>query len=228
LEKIVGIIVGAGKSKRFGNDKLLENLEGKPIIYYSINTLGKIAEIDEIILVAREENIPWLEEKLIEWDFNKVSMIVAGGEERQESVYNGLKSINGLCEFVLIHDAARPLVSSEKVKGLINFCIKNRVGGVLGTPVKDTIKLVDEHKKIKSTLERNKLWSIRTPQMFPYSWIIEAHERARRDNFLGTDDAVLLERLGYSVYIVEDDFFNIKLTTKEDLLWMEWWLQKSE
>lgn len=228
MEEIVGILVAAGKSKRFGEDKLLVSLKGKPIVYYSLKKLDTVEEINRIILVVRENMVDYFSKLLLCWDIKKPIKIVIGGEERQESVYNALKSIDFLCNYVLIHDAARPFVSLSKIKALVDFCLKNRVSAVLGIPVKDTIKMVNENREILKTLDRNKLWLIQTPQMFPYEVIMMAHEKAIKDGFFGTDDSVLVERLNIPVYVIEGDSLNIKITTKEDLLWIEGISQRLE
>lgn len=229
MEKIVGIVVAAGKSKRFGEDKLLINIKGMPMVYYSLKKLNDIKDIDKIILVVRNEMLEYYKEKIKEWKLEKVYKIVLGGEERQDSVYNALKSIDFHCDYVLIHDAARPFVSIKKIEELIRFCIEKSLSAILGIPVKDTIKVVDNTtKRVMETLSRSKLWIIQTPQMFPFEIIKEAHKKAREENFVGTDDASLVERLGVPVYVIEGEAFNIKITTKDDLLWMEGILSKLE
>lgn len=221
MEKIVGIIVAGGKSIRFGDDKLLVEIKDKSLIYYSLRAFDRIKRISELILVVREDKMNFYQEKIKEWNLSKKIKLVVGGKERQHSVYNGIRSIEEPCEYVIIHDAARPFVKIENIEKLIDFCIERKTSGILGIPSKDTIKLVDENGKVEATLERRKVWLIQTPQMFPYNLLLEAHNKAIQDGFLGTDDAVLLERLGYPVYVVEGDPFNIKITTKEDLVWID-------
>lgn len=228
MEKIVGIIVGAGKSKRFGEDKLFINLKNRPVIYYSLKRIDEVEEIGEIILVVREGKVDFFRNLLLEWNIKKVSEIVVGGEERQNSVYNALKVIESSCDYVLIHDAARPFISINKIKELISFCVKEKTSVILGIPLKDTVKIVNEYKRVVETLDRSKLWLIQTPQIFPYEIICKAHEKALEDGFIGTDDAVLVERLNMPVYVLEGDPWNIKITTKEDLIWIEGILSKLE
>lgn len=228
MEEIVGIIVAAGRSRRFGEDKLLINLKGQPIVYYSIKKIDLIEKISRLILVVREEMVDNFGKMLSKWDIKKPIKIVVGGEERQNSVHNALRSIDFLCNYVLIHDAARPFVSLSKVKSLIDFCLKNRVSAVLGIPIKDTVKEISENKEVIKTLDRNKLWLIQTPQMFPYEIIMKAYDKAMRDGFVGTDDAVLVERISVPVYVVDGDPLNIKITTKEDLIWIEGISQRLE
>lgn len=217
--------MAAGRSKRFGSeDKLLQDIMGRPVIYYPLLVLENTEEINDIILVSDKEKKDLLENSIREWGLKKVKNIVEGGEERQDSVYNALKSVSSY-DFVLIHDSARPLISERLVKRVIKEGIEKKAV-VTGLPIKDTIKLVDSCGKIIETLPRERLWQIQTPQFFDFQLILEAHERARKDNFYGTDDGVLVERLNFSVYIVEGEPWNIKITTKEDLELIRWWKQK--
>jgi 2-C-methyl-D-erythritol 4-phosphate cytidylyltransferase len=216
FEKIIGIILAAGKSKRFGNeDKLLQDLDGKPVIYYSLLTFEEIDEISSILLVSDRKKLELLRDLIEKWRFKKVENIIEGGEERQDSVYNALKFISS-CDFVLIHDSARPLVSKNLIKKLIMEGKEKKVV-ITGIPVKDTIKLINTDGKVERTLPRDKLWQIQTPQFFEFSLILSAYEKAMTERFYGTDDSVLVERLGIPVYIIEGEPWNIKITTKDDL-----------
>lgn len=224
-KRILGILLAAGKSKRFGvEDKLLQDLLGKPVIYYPLLVLENVEEINDIILVSDKEKRDLLRDFIGKWGFKKVKNIVEGGKERQDSVYNALKSVSSY-DFVLIHDSARPLASEELVKRVIKEGLRKKAV-VTGLPVKDTIKLVDSCGKVKETLPRERLWQIQTPQFFEFQLILEAHEKARKDNFYGTDDSVLVERLNFPVYVIEGEPWNIKITTKEDLEVIRWWKQK--
>ncbi|MGB9857270.1 MAG: 2-C-methyl-D-erythritol 4-phosphate cytidylyltransferase [Dictyoglomaceae bacterium] len=224
-KRILGILLAAGKSKRFGGeDKLLQDLLGKPVIYYPLLALENVEEISDIILVSDKEKRDLLRDFIGKWGFKKVKNIVEGGKERQDSVYNALKSVSSY-DFVLIHDSARPLASEELVKRVIKEGLRKKAV-VTGLPVKDTIKLVDSSGKVKETLPRERLWQIQTPQFFEFQLILEAHEKARKDNFYGTDDSILVERLNFPVYVIEGEPWNIKITTKEDLEVIRWWKQK--
>ncbi len=141
--------------------------------------------------------------------------IVAGGRDRQESVWNGLAALSGNVSVVLVHDAVRPFITS----GLIDSCIREaaRAGAAtVARPVKETVKAVESGVVIE-TLDRSRLWIIQTPQAFRADLLVRAHEEARRDGFLGTDDCMLVERLGYPVHIIEGDDMNFKITTPADL-----------
>lgn len=177
--------------------------------------------INEIILVLNEQDILFCRSNIVEYySFNKVKFLVAGGSERQYSVFNGLREVSSKCEVVLIHDGARPFIREE--------CIINSIksaweygASCAAVPVKDTIKSADANGFISETLERSTLWSIQTPQTFRYEIIMDAHRKALEDGFTGTDDAVLVERQNFKVKLVMGGYDNIKITTIEDLVMAE-------
>lgn len=222
------IIVAAGSSTRMsetGNKQFIEIL-GKPILAYTIETFENCELIDEIIIVTREEDIVCCSNVVVQpYEFNKVKKIIAGGSERQYSVYNGLKEVSDKCNVVVIHDGARPLVEIDEIEKTIFECLEHKAVTV-GVKVKDTIKVVNKNGIIVDTPDRDTLWSIQTPQTFAYDIIVKAHEKALEDGFIGTDDAILVERLGYSVKVVEGNYKNIKITTREDLDIIKYFIEK--
>ena len=216
--KTVAIVVGGGKGTRIkGNlPKQFLMLEGKPIVAHAIEKFEKCELIDEIILVVPEDYLGYSTQKVVDkFGFRKADKIVPGGEERQDSVYAGLKACPAGTSIVVIHDAVRPLISFDKIAASVRLCAEKKAV-VLAVPPKDTIKR-GENGLIVTTLDRSKLWLIQTPQVFDYGLILEAHEKAREEGFAGTDDSVLVERLGKEVTILEGDYSNIKITTEEDL-----------
>lgn len=209
---VVLAAAGMGKRMRSTEPKQFIDLEGKPVLYHSVGVFHRIPEIEEIIVVASADDIPRTKEILR--DFPNLQ-VVAGGRERQESVYYGLKALNR-CNYVLIHDAARPFVSVDLVYELMRQV--ERLDAVIpAVPVKDTIKMVDDKREVISTPPRESLWAVQTPQAFRHSAILAAHLRAQDERFLGTDDAMLMEWLGEKVTVIEGEYTNIKLTTPEDL-----------
>ena len=140
-----------------------------------------------------------------------------GGEERQQSVYNGIKHVD--TDIVLVHDGARPFIHEELIHQLTEATLLH-AGAVVAVPVKDTIKRVQDQSVVE-TMERSSLWAVQTPQAFRLSILLKAHQEAENDQFLGTDDASLLERIGQQVVIIEGDYDNIKITTPEDLYFAE-------
>jgi len=214
----VAIIVAAGRSSRMklGQSKQYLPLLGKPVLAHTLFAFEKCLIIDEVILVVNQDDMEFCRNEVVEkYNFRKVSKIVKGGKERQDSVYNGLCLVSPLAETVLIHDGARPLVTSKIIDEAVLF-LKDFDGVVVGIPVKDTIKVVED-SIIKGTSSREKLWMAQTPQVFVSSILRKAYEKAKSDNFYGTDDSVLLERMGYKVKIIMGSCENIKITTQDDL-----------
>ncbi len=208
---IKAIIPAGGSSSRYkGKNKLLEVLANKPVIMHSIDLFSQMEEIEEIIIPASLGLIPILENMTKEY---KNIKIIQGGKNRQESVYNALSAIEE-CDFVLIHDAARPLIKKETILKTIEQ-VKEQKAVTVAVKTIDTIKVVDEDLKIIKTLKRDNLWNIQTPQAFEYKLILKAHEDLKGESF--TDDAGLIEFLGGSVFIVEGEYSNFKITTIEDL-----------
>lgn len=208
---VKAIITAGGSSRRYGNtNKLLEKINGKEIIWHTVNAFLKVAEIDEIIITA---NISIIEElNLIFKSVDKIK-IIEGGATRQDSVFNGLMSIKQ-CDYVLIHDGARPMISPEIIKEAINM-VKDKKALTVAAKTIDTIKQVDENLKITKTIDRTFLYNTQTPQAFDFELIKNAHVKLKGQNY--TDDAGMLEALGIDVYILNGDYKNIKITTKSDL-----------
>lgn len=223
-KKILGILLAAGRGERFGEeDKLLQDLMGNPVIYYPLSTLEKVDEIDEIVIVSNKEKKNLLKNLIKEWNFKKVRNVIEGGKERQDSVYNALKTFSSY-DYVLIHDGARPLIKEDLIKRVIQEGLEKKAI-ISGVPVRDTVKLISS-MRVEKTLAREKLWQIQTPQFFEYSLILKAHNKAKEDDFYGTDDGILVERLNHPVYVVEGEWWNVKITTKEDLFFIRWLMER--
>lgn len=208
------IIVAAGNSRRMGGiDKIFVNLAGKPVIAHTINVFENSKLIDGIILVLSDENLEKGSDLVKEYNYKKVEHICSGGSTRQQSVGNGLEKI-GKCDFILVHDGARPCVTEESIsKGIMEA---GKVGvAIAGCPVSDTIKSVDEDSQVIKTLDRSVLRAIHTPQVFKSHILREIHKNPSADT---TDDAGLAERMGFKVKVYDDSYENMKITTKEDLI----------
>lgn len=229
MEKITAIVLAAGTGSRMNSStkKQFMEIKGKPVIWYSLFAFEKYG-VDQIILVTGKEDIEYCKKEIVEkYRFRKVTDIVAGGKERYESVYNGLQKVAG--DIVLIHDGARPLVSHE----IIDRCVKStRDYGacVVGMPVKDTIKIVDENKIITDTPNRSNVWMTQTPQSFLYQLVKTAYDKMQESNCKNiTDDAMVVEQFSnYKVKFVEGDYSNIKVTTPEDILIVELFLENKK
>lgn len=216
--RCTALIMAAGQGTRMNREggKQLIKLLGRPIISYTLEVFQNCKAVDDILLVVREEDLTDMRDVVEAFGIEKVSSIIVGGDTRQKSVENGLRELDLATSLVLIHDGARPFVTEQEVEDLIGEAASCGAAA-LGIPVKDTIKKVDENLVISETPPRELLWAIATPQAFSADLIREAHEAARRDQFSGTDDCMLVERLGCPVQVVPCSSENIKITTPEDL-----------
>jgi len=216
--KVTVIIVAAGMGKRMGVNKNKQYivLGNKPVLAHTIEKFEKSPLVHEIILIIKSDELEYCKNNIIKtYGFKKVKKIVPGGKERQDSVYNGIKAIDE-GNVVLVHDGARPFVSENIIEDSIKGSLKYNAC-VVGVPVKDTIKVVSEDNLILDTPNRKTLWQVQTPQAFKYEILKRAYDKAYEENFTGTDDASLVENLGYKVKMIMGNYENIKITTKEDL-----------
>lgn len=214
------IVVAAGRGTRMGTveSKQYLMLDGKPIFIHTLEVFHRHPSISQIVLVTGEQDVERCRSWIAEYGMAEQIQVIPGGAERQHSVRQGLLSLS--TPWVLVHDGVRPFVTREQITAC---CEAARTYGaaVLAVPVKDTIKLADEQGWVAATLDRRSLWAIQTPQAFRRADLLAAHERAAEDEIVGTDDAMLVERLSISVKLVEGAYDNIKITTPEDLGYAE-------
>jgi len=224
--KVVAIVPAAGIGRRLGpgTNKAFHILLGRPLIVWAIEVLERTEEIDEIIPVLKESDMEGGLEVFEQCNFSKVRKVIPGGNQRQDSVYNGLRHIDGKPNIVLIHDGVRPLVGREKVKEAI-YALGGYDGVILGVPVKDTIKQVEDDM-VSNTLRRDTLRAIQTPQVFLHDSLMGAYETAMEKKIYGTDDAALVERTGGKVKVIMGSYTNIKITTPEDIPLAEFLLRQ--
>lgn len=203
-------------------------LDGKPILAHTLNVFQLSIDIDEIVLVTPEADVQMVRQMIIEpYRISKVHHVLAGGEQRQDSVRNGLAAIGNNVEVVLIHDAVRPFVSTDLIHLAVREARKH--GAVtVGMPVTDTVKRVDQDGWVLDTLDRRFLWMAQTPQAFKRSIIQEAYRRAHEDQFYGTDDASLVERMGFQLKMIAAFDENLKITMPEDLLMAEFLIKRQK
>ena len=230
-ERNTAIVLAAGQGKRMHSkvQKQFLEIQGYPVLYYSLRCFQESPLIQDIILVTGEESISYCKEEIVQkYGFTKVSAVIPGGKERYDSVYAGLCECRD-CEYVLIHDGARPFVTEEILKRGLQK-VKETGACVIGMPSKDTVKLSDEEGYVKETPNRKCVWTIQTPQIFSYSLIREAHDSIRqKDMSKITDDAMVVEQeTGAKVALAEGSYQNIKITTPEDLDVAEVFLKKIE
>ena len=223
MNKITAIVLAAGSGSRMKNKtkKQFMEIKGKPVIWYSLFEFEK-SRVDEIILVTGKEDIDYCKKEIVEkYNLKKIKNVVAGGSERYESVYNGLKEVTG--NIVLIHDGARPLINNEIIERSIEGTIKSDAC-VVGVPVKDTIKRADKEGYIIDTPNRSELWITQTPQSFKTDLVKMAYKKMKEELENGnttlniTDDAMVVEEFTTNqVRFVQGDYKNIKVTTPEDI-----------
>ncbi len=217
------IIAAAGMSNRMGSkiNKQFIAIDGKPILAHTIEKFEKCRYVDEIILVSKEEELDYCRKEIVKkYKFNKVANIIRGGKERQDSIYNGILALNEKTDIVLTHDGARPFVKNESIEDGIKAVIEHGAC-VVGVPVTDTIKVVSGENSIQSTPQRSLLWAAQTPQCFRKHILIKGYESAITDEFFGTDDSSIVERIGYDVKMIMGSYDNIKITTPEDIILAE-------
>ena len=217
------IIAAAGMSNRMGSkiNKQFIAINNKPILAHTLEKFEKCKYVDEIIVVAKEDEIEYCRKEIVKrYNFNKVSKIVRGGKERQDSVYNGILALNEKTDIVLSHDGARPFVKLENIIEGIKRAIEYGAC-VVGVPVKDTIKIIGNSQIVDETPKRDMLWAAQTPQCFKKDILMEGYIKAIEDGFVGTDDSSFVERLGIDVKMIMGSYENIKITTPEDLILAE-------
>jgi len=222
--KVNGLIVAAGEGRRLGQStpKPFLHLAGRPMILHTLDRFAACRSVEKVVLVCAGDEVASCRE-LVRSDsrLGKLECLVQqGGPRRQDSVGQGMARLDPDCEIVVIHDGARPFISPR----LIDQCVEVASKGnsvVVGLPVQDTIKVVSADRRIRNTPSRNTLWNIQTPQAFPVETIREAHLQGARDGVEATDDAMLVERLGKIVQVLEGERTNIKVTFPQDIIFAE-------
>jgi 2-C-methyl-D-erythritol 4-phosphate cytidylyltransferase len=217
---LTAIIVAAGSSQRMGFDKLFALLGDKPVAAYAIDAFEKTSGVDEIILVARKDQLPAHEKLVSAQKFSKVRSIIPGGERRQDSVRAGLNALGSKAEFVSVHDAARPLVRPKQIEQVFAMC-RQHGAAALAERVKDTLKQVTEDGFICDSVEREKMYALQTPQIFARQHLEQAYDAIFAQNIIVTDETSALRHLGHKVAIVPNDEFNFKITFPNDLVLAE-------
>lgn len=242
---VTAILLAAGTGSRMGQGPLPKQffpVGGIPILAHTLRRFEQVEMIDAIILVARRQDHSRCQEIIAQYGITKISDLVEGGKERQDSVWHGLQKVHPHTNIVLIHDVVRMFVTPAIITAVIDAAQKYRAC-VTAVPVKDTIKRAERQSVVSmnsavlgtspseqdffvaETLDRNVLWQIHTPQAFQYPFIRDIHQQAQKIGFYGTDDAILAEHFGYPVNIVHGSYRNIKITTPDDLLIAEAFLQ---
>lgn len=217
----IAIILAAGSSKRMkGINKLFFKIKGKPLVVYTIEAFEKHPQIKKIILVGQKKDFKKLRDLVKRYRLSKVSQIAEGGEERQDSSFNGLRAVEKLevkpKDIILFHNAGNPLVSKREISSCVQAA-KKYGAALVGQMARDTIKIINEKREVLKTLDRRKIFLAQTPQAIEYGLAQRAFAKALKENFKGTDDVSLVERLGKKVKAVPYSCKNIKVTIKDDL-----------
>jgi len=220
FHQVIAVIPAAGSGTRMGSarPKQFMDLCGKPMLAVTLERFQRCNLVGGIVLVVSEQDITYCTNEIIKrYGLTKVTAVVAGGERRQESVRNGIEAVSNSSTWTLIHDGARPLVTSELLERVIKASWIHRAV-IPGIPLKDTLKEVDSRGRVVKTVERTALWMIQTPQIFKSEDIREAHQKASEEGWEGViDDAFLVEKIGIPVDVIEGEDTNIKITTMKDL-----------
>jgi 2-C-methyl-D-erythritol 4-phosphate cytidylyltransferase len=214
---LTAIIVAAGSSQRMGFDKLLALLGDKPVLAHTIDAFERTPLVHEIILVTRGDRVPEFEELVRQNGFQKVRQIIAGGDQRQDSVRAGLERVSGASRFIAVHDAARPLVTPEQIERVFQ-CACEHGAAALAEPVTDTIKRADENRVVTGGVPREHLYAMQTPQVFARDLLERAYAAVAADKLSITDEVSAVEHLGEKVVLVANDEWNVKITYPRDLV----------
>jgi 2-C-methyl-D-erythritol 4-phosphate cytidylyltransferase len=217
--KVAALIAAAGLGKRMNSKigKPFIPIFGKPILAHTLEKFEKCHLINKIFLVVTDKEKEYCQKNIIKkYHLQKIEKLIIGGETRQESVFNGLKSVDSDTDIIVIHDGARPFVNESTIRESIAIAIKDGAA-VSAVPLRDTVKRVKKSFFIHSTLDRTKIWRAQTPQTFRYRLIKLAYEKAWENGFIATDDSAILERYGYDVKLFLGSEENIKITSPFDI-----------
>ena len=228
--RTAAVIVAAGTSKRMGDapggSKLLIELGGETILARCLRAFEETPEVDEIVLVSREEDREQFQELAEAAGATKLTKVVAGGQTRSESVRAGVASVSSDCAWVAVHDAARPLITPDIITNAIE-CAAREGAALVAIPARDTLKESSDGERAERTIDRERVWIAQTPQVFPRAELLELLDEARADSDAPTDESVLWEERRGPVAIVPGAASNTKITTPEDVALAEAWLAVS-
>ncbi len=220
IPRVVALVPAAGRGLRMGGSvpKQFLSLGGEPLVVQSLRTFQAAAVVDQVILAVPPADIEYCARDIVaQHRFTKVTEIVAGGEERQDSVRHALAAVPPETEIVLVHDAARPFLTERMINDVVAAA---RIHGaaIVALPMRDTVKHVRTDRIIERTVDRTPLWLAQTPQAFRREWLHDAHQKATLEGVRATDDAFLVEWMGHPVAVVEGSGDNIKVTRPEDMI----------
>ena len=214
---VSAIIVAAGSSRRMGSDKLFAPLAGHPVLWHSLRAFNDTKEIDEIIVVTKDDRMDEVEALVAGSRFKKVSKVVGGGTERHLSVWNGLQTVQSRgSEYIAIHDGARPLTTPQ----LIRACLAEAQlhgAACCASPIPDTVKRASIEQMVEASVERTGLWAMQTPQVFSSSLILQAYAQIMSRHEMVTDEVSAVQKLGRKIALLKNEDWNFKITFPHDL-----------
>ena len=214
---VAAVIVAAGRSRRMGFDKILALLHGKPVLYWSIAAFQQCPEVQEIIVVTRDDAIAEVEQLVKDEKIDKVARIVPGGAERHLSVWNGLQVVRSQgCEYVAVHDGARPLVTPQLISDCLALAEKHG-SACVAAPIPDTVKRSSTEGMVTDSVDRQNLWAMQTPQIFSSGLILQAYASLMAHNELVTDEVSAIQKIGKRVALLKNEDYNFKITFPRDL-----------
>ena len=214
---VSAIIVAAGSSRRMGFDKLFAELAGHPVLWHSVQAFHETKDVDEIVIVTKEDRMDAVEKLVAAGKFTKVTRIVSGGDERHISVWNGLQALDDEgSEFVATHDGARPLTTARLIRACLATA-REHGAACCASPIPDTVKRASIDQMVKESVERTGLWAMQTPQVFNTSLILQAYAQLMARHEMVTDEVSAVQKLGKKIALLKNDEWNFKITFPHDL-----------
>ena len=214
MNQVSVIIPAAGAGSRFGEEKQFKLLGGRPLLFYSLQPFLESSIIQEVIVVVPGNQTTSIQRDLTSISAGKPITVIAGGVRRQDSVENGVSASSSSANLICIHDAVRPFVTENMIANSISAC-ENYDGAVVALPSRDTVKL-SNNGLVKETLDRKFIWLAQTPQTFNKDKLVVAFDNADQNDIIATDEAALMEAMGFSIALVEGHPTNFKITTQDD------------
>jgi 2-C-methyl-D-erythritol 4-phosphate cytidylyltransferase len=214
---VSAIIVAAGSSRRMGFDKLFAPLAGKPVLWHSIKAFNDTKEVDEILVVTREDRMDEVEELVSKGGLKKVTKVISGGAERHISVWNGLQAVDSKgSEYIAIHDGARPLVTPQLIKACLELATTHGAASC-ASQIPDTVKRASIEQMVTESVERTGLWAMQTPQVFSSGLILQAYAALMAKHEMVTDEVSAVQKMGKKIALLKNDDWNLKVTFPHDL-----------
>ena len=213
---LTALIVAAGESRRMGFNKMFADLDGRPVLERAVDAFERCKAVDDIIIISNPKRQKDLMRVIEEGGFEKVSHIAPGGETRRDSVWNGIRDLKDNCQFVAVHDGARPWISRQQIVRVLDAAVEHGAAAS-AHQITNTVKRADADGRVTEAIEREGLWAMETPQIFRAELIKSAYEKVIAEDLPVTDEVSAVEQLGQPVYVVANDTRNTKITFPADL-----------